>query len=545
MAAKPTYEELEQQLQEKKTELTAVLSGAQSILKNKEFSQAAREIFDYCSELLGSTSGYIALLSEDGHENEVLFLEAGGRPCTVDPSLPMPIRGLRAEAYHTRQATYDNDFWDSKWMKYLPKGHVTLDNVLFAPLNISGQTVGIMGIANKPGGFNDNDARLATAFGELAAIALENSRNLEFLEHSEARFRSVVETALDAIITCDKQGVISVWNQAAENIFGFKKGEMIGENITKIVPEHLRRKHIAGLKRVVTTGKKKIIGSLTETVGLQKDGSEIPIELSLTISSSGEFAEFTSIIRDVTDRKQAEEALRKTHEQLLHSEKLAAIGGLSASIAHEFNNPLAGITNIIHGLKRRATYDEDDAELIDIAITECARIKDLIKSLQDFNRPSSGRFALIDLHATIDSLLILSKNGREKTGITIATNYDENMPQVKVVADQIKQVILNLLNNAIYACEEGGNISISTATVRDNVVIKFKDNGKGIKPEHIDNIFDPFFTTKPEVKGTGLGLSVSYGIIKRHGGRIDVESKPEMGTTFTITLPIEGKTDAE
>ena len=134
---------------------------------------------------------------DDGSENEVLFLEAGERPCTVDPELPMPIRGLRAEAYNTGRAVYDNDFWHSEWMKFMPKGHVKLDNVLFAPLIIEDKVVGIIGISNKPGGFTDDDARIAEAFGELAAIALVNSRMLESLEDSENRYRMVTEFSSD------------------------------------------------------------------------------------------------------------------------------------------------------------------------------------------------------------------------------------------------------------------------------------------------------------------------------------------------------------
>jgi signal transduction histidine kinase len=181
-----------------------------------------------------------------------------------------------------------------------------------------------------------------------------------------------------------------------------------------------------------------------------------------------------------------------------------------------------------------------------MAIGECDRMKDLIKSLQDFNRPSSGRVAPMNIHATLDSLLLLSKKEYKTKGVTVETNYAKKLPQIKAVADQIKQVVLNLLNNASHACEGGGTITINTEVVgKENIAIRIKDTGKGIKPEHKDYIFDPFFTTKPEVKGTGLGLSVSYGIIKKHGGTIDVESELGKGTIFTITLPIEDVNNGE
>ena len=160
-------------------ELKAIMNGSKAVLGQKGFTESARAIFDYCKDLIGATSGYVALLSDTGEENEVLFLEAGGLPCDVDPELPMPIRGLRAEAYHSNKAVYHNDFMNSEWVDFMPKGHVILKNVMFAPLVIDEKTVGIIGLANKATDFNDNDAKMATGFGELAAIALQNSRNLD------------------------------------------------------------------------------------------------------------------------------------------------------------------------------------------------------------------------------------------------------------------------------------------------------------------------------------------------------------------------------
>lgn len=180
-------------------EVRAIMNGAKAVMGQQGFTESARAIFDYCRELIGATSGYVALLNETGQENEVLFLEAGGLPCDVDPELPMPIRGLRAEVYQSNRAVYHNDFMHSEWVAFMPPGHVILKNVLFAPLVLEGKTVGVIGLANKSGNFNDNDARMASGFGELAAIALQNSRNLDERVAAEREREAVIRELKQAL----------------------------------------------------------------------------------------------------------------------------------------------------------------------------------------------------------------------------------------------------------------------------------------------------------------------------------------------------------
>lgn len=174
--------------------LEALMAGAESILGNTDFGEAARAIFDFCCDMTGATSGYVALLSEDGRENELLFLESGGLSCTVDPELPMPIRGLRAEAYRRRQPVYHNDFMDSRWAELMPQGHVVLRNVMFAPLVVDGDAAGIIGLANKPTDFDAADAAIAGGFGRLAAIALQKSKDIEARNRAEAELERMATT---------------------------------------------------------------------------------------------------------------------------------------------------------------------------------------------------------------------------------------------------------------------------------------------------------------------------------------------------------------
>jgi PAS domain S-box-containing protein len=192
--------ELEQELleileesQHRESEVSALLKASKAVLYHQEFQHVARVIFDTCKELIGASAGYVALLSKEGKENEVLFLDSGMLPCTVDPTLPMPIRGLRGETYRTGKVVYHNDFRHSKWAKLMPEGHVKLKNVLFAPLIIDNKTMGIIGLANKPSDFIERDANMALAFGEIASIALINSRMFEALEENERILKAYTE----------------------------------------------------------------------------------------------------------------------------------------------------------------------------------------------------------------------------------------------------------------------------------------------------------------------------------------------------------------
>ena len=254
-------------------------------------------------------------------------------------------------------------------------------------------------------------------------------------------------------------------------------------------------------------------------------------------------AELHSLNNELENRvEQRTLELQKTQQQYLHAEKLSAIGKLSASIAHEFNNPLQGIMSILKGLKKRAILEEEDRELLDAAIIESERIKNLIRSLQDFNRPSSGKKVAMDVQKSIDSLLTLCKNDFKTKRISTVLNYAEQVPHIMAVPDQIKQVFLNLLTNAADAClQRGGVITINTWQEEKSVAVAIEDTGIGIAPEKIDLIFQPFYTTKAEVKGTGLGLSICHGIIQQHRGEIRVESTPGEGTTFTVLLPVKGE----
>ena len=283
----------------------------------------------------------------------------------------------------------------------------------------------------------------------------------------------------------------------------------------------------------------------------------VAVRFFIVKNDQGQTVKIYGANQEITERKLVEKALlkahnelehrvlertqelQKTHEQLLHSEKLAAIGNLSASIAHEFNNPLYGIQNVIEGIKRNFTLDEEYRKLSDLALSECGRIKDLIKGLQDFNKPSSGIKKVVDIHALLDEVLTMIKKVYKTANITIINQYASDLPDLQVIPDQIKQVLLNILTNAKDAIvDKNGEVTVMTENLGSEIAIRIKDTGNGISDADLPAIFEPFFTTKSVKKGTGLGLSISYGIIRGHGGDIKVDSILNQGSTVSILLPI-------
>lgn len=284
-------------------ETDALLRATRSVVENQDFEEAARPIFEACKELIGATSGYVALRDSQGNENKVLFLDPGEMSCDVNPGLPMPIRGLRGLAYDSGNTVIENDFLNSEYTDLLPAGHAPLDNVMFAPLMLLDEPAGLLGLANKPGGFNQNDAHLVSAFTELMSLALANSQAYTSLEKSEERFRSITASASDAVISADSRSRIATWNEGARAMFGYTAEEAVGQKLSMLMPERFRDGHQQGVANFLATGEPRIMGDSVELMAMAKDGREFPIELSLSTWQSGGETYFGSIIRDITERR--------------------------------------------------------------------------------------------------------------------------------------------------------------------------------------------------------------------------------------------------
>ena len=290
----------------------------------------------------------------------------------------------------------------------------------------------------------------------------------------------------------------------------------------------------------------------------RKDGTLYPVEVRVQLSRAEVRPVFVAVIQDITEKKKTEEELvehrhhleklvmqrtadlESTHLQLLHAEKLSATGKMAASMAHEFNNPIFGIRNVLEKIMRRVQMDDNNKRFVKLAIEECDRVAMLIRKILDFHSPSADEKEWMDVHESIDDMTLLIQKKFTMRNIDLVKEYAVDMPLIEAVPDQFMQVILNIIQNAEESIPEGGGrVSVTTSVADGYAHIKIKDTGIGISTLVMNKIFDPFFTTKPSVKGTGLGLSVTYGIIKKHNGAILVDSLPGRGTTFTILLPVK------
>ncbi len=239
------------------------------------------------------------------------------------------------------------------------------------------------------------------------------------------------------------------------------------------------------------------------------------------------------------DVKRQMAELRQTQAQLVQSAKLAAIGELAANIAHEINNPLTSVLGFASYIAERVPEGDPMREELGLIMEEAARARDIVRDLLDFSRQREFSPEPTDINTVLEQTVAMLRRQGSLDQIQVTEEYAQDLPLVEADVSRLKQVFLNILNNAVYAMPDGGSLRLRTRLAGSAVEIEFTDTGTGIAPEHLDRIFDPFFTTKPAVSGTGLGLSVSLGIVQAHGGTIEVQSQLGQGSTFTVRLPAD------
>lgn len=353
------------------------------------------------------------------------------------------------------------------------------------------------------------------------------------LEATKLRYSDIIEHSADAIITIDNEMVIKSWNRGAEEILGWQRDEIIGQRITKLIPDELIEQkeldcidfgmHYKGYvqnyetERLAKNGEKKLV-NLTE---------------SYIRDENDEIVGRSQILRDLTDVKMRE-------EQIQQSERLATVGHMAAGVAHEVGNPLTAISSLVQVCQRK-TDDEFLQDQLKKVRDHIQRINKIVRDLVDFSRPSSMQEEHVQINTIINSAVGLLKHDARCRDVDFMLRLSDNLDKISCVPDQIHQVLVNLLLNAVDAMQDVDQPRVTVSTVQENGQVKLtvSDIGQGIKEKNKSHIFEPFFTTKEVGTGTGLGLSVSHGIINKMGGFIDVESQFGEGATFIITLPTE------
>lgn len=393
----------------------------------------------------------------------------------------------------------------------------------------------------------------------------------EALRESEERLRTVLETVEEGIILTDENGLFYLYNNAMTQLTGYSREEADkSKDFMRLLYPGETEYQLAAqnLAVLLREGRSQEL----ETAIRRKDGQTRDIlAYSVTIFHEGRKM-FLTTFRDITEHKEAEKQavemasvkaamevtvkksaeiaeayneLKRTKDVLIQSEKLSAIGTLSAGVAHELNNPLTGVL----GIARSYMEDKDPASRdyrdLQEMVKAGERMAKIIRGMLDFSRPSTGEKEDVSCNALIETVLDFSKKIMISHQVDVQKDFEKDLPLIKVDGNQIRQVIINLVDNACDAMKNKGVLRIATRSLMVNgarfVEMEFTDSGHGIKQEDITKIFDPFFTTKRPGKGTGLGLAVVQSIIKQHGGEILVESPPagqDTGTTFKVQLPV-------
>ncbi len=425
------------------------------------------------------------------------------------------------------------------WLRKFNESHIGVPTIFVTPKGDPKLSIEVM----KEGVFDyiNRSAECAKAFPFVVSRAVEGYTLMvekvklqkELIE-TKNFLESIVERAGDAISVVDLEGRILYWDEGAEQIYGFKKEEAIGRNLSDFLyprEKTLREAEEKLMEEIMGRVRKGEVVPNVEVKRMTKDGKEIIT--SMTISplrdAEGKMIGASRICKDITQMK-------KVEERLLLTERLTSLGELSAGVAHELRNPLAGIKINTQVLLRKKDLPEMERKLLESSLEGIGKIQKIVDDMLHFAKPKAAHFKEEKINEVVESSLAIFQNKLKKGNISLMVQKSEDLPNVWIDAHQIQQVLFNLMLNAIQAMEKGGSLTIRTFLGNGGGIgIEVKDTGVGIPKSHLKKIFDPFFTTKSD--GTGLGLSISLKILENHDATLEVESEEGKGSSFTIHLP--------
>lgn len=457
------------------------------------------------------------------------------------------------------------------WTPSVRQTIADLDLTYYLACTARARTIAYLGLSRTVQGdfLSTDDLELVMTLCGYVGIAIENARLYRSLERKVVEYErlkefseNIVESVNVGILAADLEDRVESWNSQAERLTGIPREFATGRRLADLFPADLceqfdRVRGETGIHNVYKYMLEPRILPMTGPAGENGGGhangnghaapmqsfaagdvaaSQVIINLAIAplVSRDGEQIGRLIIFDDITDRSQLE-------RQLMQADKLSSIGLLAAGVAHEVNTPLAVISTYAQMLAKQISGDDPKSKLLEKIARQTFRASEIVNSLLNFSRTSPTAFEEVDLNRIVRETVTLIEHQLQKAGVSVSQHLGNDLPAVKGNPGKLQQVFLNLFLNARDAMAGGGVLTIRSRNEDDLVKVDIADTGQGIPAEHLARIYDPFFTTKMARKGTGLGLSITYGIVKEHGGHIEVESQPGAGTRFRLEFPLSRK----
>ncbi|MFK7955065.1 MAG: nitrogen regulation protein NR(II) [Lysobacterales bacterium] len=377
---------------------------------------------------------------------------------------------------------------------------------------------------------------------ESGIISLKNRSDL---------LDALLNAAVEAIVVSDADGMIALFSQGAQELFGYSEAQACGQNVSILMSDHDRHQHDGYMHQYMDTGQERIIGIGREVIGRHQSGEEFPLHLSVGDANNAGQRMFVAIMQDLRPRNRLRNDLDKERQTTLELERTLAnvhrastLGEMSAGIAHEINQPLAAMATFADAGRRLLVSSPPQLEKLDYALEQISqqagRAGDVVERIRALARREDTPRALHDINGVIRALLALAELEARDRGAEIRLDLADHLPKPKIDPVQIQQVLLNLIRNGLEAMVRPSQISsglrIESGVVDGEIQVAVVDHGSGVEPAERDKIFEPFQSSKPA--GMGIGLSICRTIMRRHGGRLWCEENPLGGSRFVLALPL-------